>query len=72
MKEQTRFWFVHAKAQNPTESVALAVAAFTERSARRQVRRTLGKGFVIVDVSPIPYPHAWVVNLVWRRKAEQG
>lgn len=65
MKKQCGFWFVHAKAKNGHEAVNVAVAAFTERSARMQARRCIGAGFYIKEANPICYAHAWVMNHTW-------
>jgi hypothetical protein len=64
MVEQARFWFVHA--EQGGEHVNLAVAAFTERSARVQARKLLGPGYTISEVDPVLYAHAWVMDLEWR------
>jgi hypothetical protein len=57
------FWFVRAhRSQHPQRSVALAVAAFTARSASAQARKRLGPTFTILKVSPILYAHAWVIG----------
>jgi predicted mannosyl-3-phosphoglycerate phosphatase (HAD superfamily) len=66
---QTRFWFVHARAKAGGEHVNLAVAAFTERSAKRQARIALGAGFDIEAPAPVRYAHAWVMNHGWSPKA---
>lgn len=62
-KPQALFWFAHAKLGR--EDVSMAVAAFTERSAKMQVRKRLGKQGVIERISPVPYAHAWVMQLCW-------
>jgi len=61
MNEQARFWFVDAV--NSTERLCLAVAAFTERSAKIQARKQLGGEWVIKDASPVKYAHAWVIDM---------
>lgn len=63
MKEQPRFWFVHARVDG--KPVHLAVAAFTALSARRQARRTLGPKQAIEGVAPVNYAHAWVIDIGW-------
>ena len=68
MKEQARFWFVHAR--NSRETVNLAVAAFTERSARVQARKRLGPRFTITEVGSVDYAHAWVMHHGWKPIAE--
>lgn len=65
-RRQAQFWFVHARVGR--EDVALAVAAFTERSARVQARKTLGADSEIEGVTAVPYAHAWVVNLGWQSR----
>ncbi len=64
--QQTRFWFAHAASTNGGKDVALAVSAFTEKSARLQVRKIVGPDFLIKQITPLMYAHAWVVNLGWR------
>lgn len=64
MKAQTRFWFVHARVGN--KPVNLAVAAFTERSAKVQARKRLGPQATIEQVTAVVYAHAWVMNHGWR------
>jgi hypothetical protein len=65
--EQTLFWFVHARHEQ--RHVKVAVAAFTERSARVQARKLLnlsqGSQFTIEQVSPVTYAHAWVIDYGW-------
>ena len=64
MKPQCWFWFVHAK--GGSQDVGLAVAAFTERSARRQARKQLGPAFEIGPISAVGYAHAWPIDVGWR------
>ena len=63
MKEQTRFWFAHVQVDE--KKLAVGVAAFTERSARMQVRKLLGPEAYIGGISPVSYAHAWVLDLTW-------
>jgi hypothetical protein len=70
MSEQPSFWFVEAHVGK--EHVGLAVAAFTERSARVQARKRIGRDAVIAGVSPVRYAHAWVINFGWRLSAVPG
>lgn len=65
MTIQARFWFVHARRDGAY--VALAVAAYTALSARRQARKCLGPEFVIEEVNSVANAHAWVINLGWTR-----
>lgn len=62
MQEQphARFWFGHARLNGRT--LALAVAAFTERSARMHIRKRLGPAAQIDDVQPVVYAHAWLID----------
>ena len=62
-KPQCGFWFVHARRGHQTVSVA--VAAHTARSARVQARKRIGPTFAILEVNPIIYAHAWVMNHGW-------
>lgn len=71
MSEHPTFWFVHARAKSGGEAVNLAVAAFTERSARVQARKRLGPGFAIDGVNPVRYAHAWVLNHAWRPRGSE-
>ena len=57
------FWYVHATGAGGC-GVALAVAAVTALSARRQVRTRLGPGATIHDVTLVRYAHAWVIDHV--------
>lgn len=66
MKEQARFWFVHAK--HGGISINLAVSAFTERSARMQARKRLGPSCMIVEANPVVFAHAWVIDHGWSLK----
>lgn len=68
MKEQTRFWFVHARYH--TTPMCLAVAAFTERSARVQATEAMGPHGTIESVTAVPYAHAWKIDLGWQARSE--
>jgi len=60
MREQARFWFVHSRLDG--RETCLAVAAFTARSARVQARKRLGPDSEILEVSPVEYAHAWIID----------
>ena len=64
MPEQALFWFVHAKGARG-RFVHLAVAARTERSARAEARRLLASEYVITEVGPVNYAHAWAIDITW-------
>lgn len=72
MKEQCRFWFVHARVKDGMDVVNLAVAAFTQRSARVQARKRLGPHFTIEEPSAIIYADAWVLDHGWQRGIGTG
>lgn len=59
MDKQARFWFGYARRDGV--SIGLAVAAFTERSARLQVRKLLGAS-ARIELSPMRYAHAWKID----------
>jgi hypothetical protein len=60
VREQARFWFVHAKAGSG-ESACLAVAAFTERSAKAQARKAMGPGWTF-EATAVYYAHVWEIR----------
>lgn len=68
MTETAKFWYVHAVLSGKSHDfdarreICLAVAAFTERSARMQARKRLGKAAIIKEVGPVQYAHAWVID----------
>lgn len=59
--EQMRFWFVDARSDD-SASVCVAVAAWTERSARVQARKLLGPDWVIDPPKPVQFAHAWLID----------
>ncbi len=61
MKQQCFAWFVAVDTIDGkvTRQAVYIVAAFTERSARRQARAAHGKQGTITRVGPIDYAHAW-------------
>ncbi len=61
MSETPSFWYVEATL-GVGGHVSLAVAAFTERSARIQARKRLGKTVTIDRVGLVEYAHAWVIS----------
>jgi hypothetical protein len=57
------FWFVQVElSAKPLRHASYAVAAFTERSARVQTRKRIGKGPKIIRVNPVDYAHAWRID----------
>ncbi len=60
-KPQALFWFVTAVVAGDRQ-IGLAVAAFTENSARRQARKRLGSGAAIKEVAKVLYAHAWAID----------
>ncbi len=66
-------WFVHVRLTlKPARKVAYIVAAYTERSARVQARKRLGKGPVITEVNRVPYAHAWRIDFADVLPPESG
>ncbi len=68
MKQQAPCWFVHG--MRGKERVHLAVAAFTERSARVKARKRIGPTFAIREIIPITFGQAWVIDHGWRSTAD--
>lgn len=58
---QMGFWFIHATRDEL--KMCLAVAAFTERSAKVQARKALGPRAVITAANPVCYAHAWFIDM---------
>jgi hypothetical protein len=67
MKNHAGFWVGHATITlKPQRTVMVAIAAFTERQALRQLRMCVGKRALNLSVTAVPCPHAWVVDLTWQ------
>ncbi len=61
--EKPSCWFVQVRlTDKPLRFASLLAVAHTEKSARMQARKQLGKGPAILYVNPVKYAHAWKID----------